>query len=79
MIKRSKKLPRDDFFGHPDILKLANRINKKSLEDFSYIYIKDKKLIKLLINNIDWLDFAGIVVSFRQKKKIMCLKWSRLL
>jgi len=70
-----KKLSRDEFFGHPDILKLINKINKKAISEFSYIHIKEKKLIKLLKNNEDWLDFVGITLSL--KNKILCLKWSR--
>ncbi len=70
-----KKLSRDEFFGHPEILKLTNKINKKSINEFSYIYIKEKKLIKLLKNNEDWLDFVGISIIIR--KKILCLKWTR--
>lgn len=75
-LKKYRKLTRDEFFGHPDVLKLTNKINKKSLDEFSYIYIKDKKLIRILKENIDWLDFVGIILTDKDKRTI-CLKWSR--
>lgn len=76
-MKKPKKLNRDEFFGHPDVLKLTNKINKKSINEFSYIYVKEKKLIKLLTENIDWLDLVGIVLTFKDKKKTLCVKWTR--
>lgn len=79
MVKKQKykKLTRDEFYGHPDVIKLTNKINKKSLSEFSYIYIKEKKLINLLIVNKDWLDYVGISVDYRLKEKTLCLKWTR--
>ncbi len=74
---KPKKLTRDEFYGHPDVIKLTNKINKKSLNEFSYIYIKEKKLINLLINKKDWLDYVGISVDYRMKERLLCLKWTR--
>ena len=71
------KLSRDEFYGHPDILKLTNKINKKSLNEFSYIYIKEKKVISLILNNVDWLDYVGITIDYRPNDKVLCLKWTR--
>jgi hypothetical protein len=73
----NKKLSRDEFYGHPDILKLTNKINKKSLNEFSYIYIKEKKIITLILNNKDWLDYVGIVIDYRPNDKVLCLRWTR--
>lgn len=71
-----QKLGRDEFFGHPDILKLSMKINKKAMKQFSYIYITDKKLIKLLNLNLDWLDVVGLVLEMKNKRTA-CLKWTR--
>lgn len=79
MAKRIKnqKLSRDEFYGHPDIIKLTNKINKKSLNEFSYIYIKEKRIINLLLVNKDWMDYVGIFMDYRPKEKTLCLKWTR--
>lgn len=69
------RLPREDFFSHTKIVKLANQINKKTNLGFNYLYIKDTKLIKLLEENIDWLDYVGITISMRHDKKSLCIKW----
>jgi hypothetical protein len=74
MIK-NEKLSREDFFGNPLMLKLASIINKKSLEGFNFLYLKDKKTIKLLKNNTDWLEIVGITIEWRQKKKHLFVKW----
>lgn len=70
------KLLREDFFSNPHTLKLAGLINKKTLSGFNYLYIKDKKVIKFLLDNCDWLDYVGITIEHRKKKKIMFVKWS---
>jgi hypothetical protein len=71
-----QKLGRDEFFGHPAIQKLASQINKKTLEGFSFMYIKDKKVVKLLKDNENWLDYIGIIIEWRQKKKHLFIKWT---
>lgn len=69
------RLTREDFFSHTKIQKLANQINKKTNLGFTYLYIKDVKLIKLLQENIDWLDYVGITINIRTDKKTLCIKW----
>ncbi len=69
------KLKREEFFSHVKIQKLANQINKKTNLGFTYIYIKDSKLIKLLEENTDWLDYVGITIKTRPDKKTLCVKW----
>lgn len=70
-----RKLDRDEFFGHPLVQKLAIQINKKTLDGFCFMYLKDKKTIKLLKDNDEWLDFIGIIIEWRQKKKHLFIKW----
>lgn len=70
-----KKLLREDFFGHPIIQKLTNQINKKTLDGFCFMYIKDKKTIKLLRDNDEWMDYVGIALDWRPKKKLLFIKW----
>ena len=72
---QNSKLGRDEFFGHPSIQKLASQINKKTLEGFCFMYIKDKKVVKLLKDNTGWLDYIGIVIEWRQKRKQLFIKW----
>jgi hypothetical protein len=70
-----KRLLKEDFFSHDKIQRLAKQINKKTQLGFNYIYIKDKPLIKLLNENVDWLDYIGITVTLRPDKKSICVKW----
>jgi hypothetical protein len=68
------KLKREDFFSHTRIQKLAGLINKKTLAGFNYLYVKDNKLIKLLKENSDWLDYIGISLKMKPDKTL-CIKW----
>lgn len=70
-----RKLGRDEFFGHPLVQKLAVQINKKTLDGFCFMYLKDKKTIRVLRDNDEWLDFIGITIEWRQKKKHLFIKW----
>lgn len=72
------KLKREDFFSHEKMIKIISVINRKSLLGFNYTYIKDKPTIKLLKDNIDWLDYVGISIYMKPDKKTLCLKWNRL-
>jgi hypothetical protein len=69
------RMLREDFFSNIKIQKLTTQINKKTNAGFNYIYIKDKQLIKLLEDNSDWLDYAGICLIMRSDKKCLCVKW----
>ena len=69
------RLLREDFFSHDKIQRLAKQINKKTNLGFNYLYIKDKGLIKLLNDNLDWLDYIGITISPRPDRKSLCIKW----
>jgi hypothetical protein len=69
------RLKREEFFSHSKVQKLANQINKKTNLGFTYLYVKDSKLIKLLQDNIDWLDYVGITIKIRADKKTLCIKW----
>ena len=69
------RMTREDFFSHTKIQKLATQINKKTNSGFNYIYIKDNKLIKLLEENSDWLDYVGISLEMKKDKKCLCVKW----
>jgi hypothetical protein len=77
MAKRNKnqKLSRDEFYGHPDIIKLTNKINKKSLNEFSYIYIKEKRIINLLLVNKDWMDYVGIFMDYKKRLLDLALEF----
>lgn len=72
-----KKLLREDFFGHPIVIKLASQINKKTIDGFCFMYVKDKKTIKLLKDNDEWLDYIGIIIEYRPKKKQLFIKWTK--
>ena len=58
-----RKLEREDFFGHPLVLKLTTQINKKTIDGFCFMYLKEKKVVKLLRENDEWLDVVGIVIE----------------
>lgn len=77
--KRMKKLSREDFFGSSHVQKLTNQINKKTLGGFNYLYLKDKKLIKYLQTNKDWLDYVGICLIYKKDKKMLMVKWETIL
>jgi hypothetical protein len=67
------RLKREDFFGHEKIIKLTTVINKKTIEGYNYMTIKDQELITLLIENKDWLDYVGITIK---SDKLTIIKWS---
>ena len=72
------KLDRDEFFGHDKIQKLTNQINKRALSGFVFLVIKDKELIKLLKNNIEWLDYVGISFEAKSVKGNCVISWRDL-
>lgn len=67
-------LRRDEFFYHADVIKLANKIAKKTREGMNRLNLRDQELNKLLIDNRDWLDYMGILVIIKDEKTIT-LKW----
>ena len=77
--KKNKKLSREDFYSHIRIHKLSGVINKKTLAGFNYMYIRDKQTIKFLQENVDWLDYVGITISYRKDKKQLYIKWDTTL
>lgn len=68
------RLPRAEFFGHDKILKLSSKIAKKSKQNTNYLNIKDQELIKLLCENVEWLDYIGITIKIKDGKTIT-LRW----
>lgn len=73
--KKCKRLPRDEFFGDDKIKKLTSQINRRTLDGFNYINIRDKDYIKFLKNNADWLDYIGITLEENKKRKTYILRW----
>jgi hypothetical protein len=72
------KLKREEFFGHEKIQKLTNQINKRTLSGFVYLSIKEKDIIKLLKDNVDWLDYIGISLEENKEKKTVTIRWRDL-
>lgn len=68
------RLLREDFFGHEKIAKLANQISKKTKQKIKYLNIRDPELIQLLIDNIDWLDYIGIIIKHK-KDNTITIRW----
>jgi hypothetical protein len=69
------KVPREEFYGEPRVLKLSSEILKRNKKGYNYLYIKDKNFIKFLNLNSDWLDNVGITSEFKKEKKVLILKW----
>jgi hypothetical protein len=67
------RLKREEFFGHEKIIKLTTIINKKTIEGYNYMTIKDQELITFLLENKDWLDYVGITIK---TDKLTIIKWS---
>lgn len=68
------KLQRDEFFGNDKILKLTTQINKRTINGFHYLNIRDPYLIILLKENIDWLDYVGITIQTKEKN-LITIRW----
>lgn len=68
------RLAREDFFGHEKIVKLTNQIAKKSKQKINYLNVRDHDTIKILLENVDWLDYIGIIVKIKDEKTIT-IRW----
>jgi hypothetical protein len=68
------RLERDEFFGHEKIKKMASQIAKKTKSKINNMPIRDPELIKILVENIDWLDYIGFIIKEKDEKTLI-IKW----